>query len=516
MKGLSYMPYSGSKSQQQIIQFGGIRYGRGGSNGELAESFNLSARQFPALSQRMARAVAGSYTAATAIFGKGKLCVVDGTKFLYGGEEKGTVSAGEKQIVSINTKIVIWPDMVYYDTEEDKFGTLGAKITVEANKAKFTTSTLEVELSGDAKLEGSFEENQAIEISGSSIENNNKEIVIRKVEGNTLTFYSDSFEAGTSTTAVTIERKVPELKVICSASNRLWGADDTTIWACALGDPLTWYNYDGLSTDSFTVAVGTDGPFTMCCEYGSNVLFFKEDKLHKILGTSPKDYTMYTYTIQGAQEGSGRAGQVINEVLYYKGVEGVYAYNGGVPYLISDNFGTRRYDNARAGTDGQRYYISMRDTESGEWGLWTYDTERGIWLQEDNTHALGFTNFDGDLLFLTGDGKTAYKTGQEDPDGYAEQWSATFYPMDETVHGRKGFSKLCFRMELAPAAWVKAEIKEDFSPFKQIGIFHGERTRTATVAFRPGRCDTFQIRLSGTGRCVLKSMVREFDVGSEV
>ena len=52
MKGLPYMPYAANKTEQQIIQFGGVEYGKSGDNGALAESMNLSARQFPALSQR--------------------------------------------------------------------------------------------------------------------------------------------------------------------------------------------------------------------------------------------------------------------------------------------------------------------------------------------------------------------------------------------------------------------------------------------------------------------------------
>ena len=539
MKGLPYMPYEGGKYQQKIIQFGGIRYGRGGSDGELAESMNLSARQYPALSQRMERAEAGSYAAATAVFGKGKLCVVDGTKFLYDGVEKGTVTEGEKQIVSINTKIVIWPDMVCYDSEADEFSSLWKKVKVPAGKATFTGNTLTVqeftvvtgkdeegeeggadpaaeEEETTIKLEELFKENQAVEIAGASIEANNKEIVIRKVEGNTLTFYNDSFTAGDSSTELTIERRVPDLKIICASNNRVWGADDTTIWASALGDPFTWYNYDGLSTDSYAVAVGTDGPFTGCVEYGSNVLFFKEDKLHKVIGTSPKDYAIYTYTIQGIQNGSMRSAQVINEVLYYKGAEGVYAYNGGVPYLVSENFGTRRYGSASAASDGQRYYISMQDAETKEWGLWTLDTLRNIWLKEDDTHVLEFATLEGELLFLSEDGKTLYKMGQPDQDGKRIKWSATFYPMEENTHSRKGYSRLLMRIELAPGAWIKAEIKEDLGPWKTLSTVHGQRVRTAHVTFLPGRCDTFQIRLSGEGRCVVKSLVREFDTGSEV
>lgn len=507
---LPQIPYGSAKTTRQIVNFRGVRYGRGGSDGELAESLNLSSRQFPALSQRRARATVGTWSAPTAIFGKGELCVVDGTDFLYNGEKVGTVTAGEKQIVSINTKIVIWPDKKVYDTEAESFQDLGASVT--ASGVTFTDNS--ITMSGK-NLDQLFAANQAVEISGSSISANNKTIVIREVSSTKLTFYNDSFTAGQSTTDVTVERKIPDLKLICASNNRVWGCDDTTIWASALGDPLTWYNYDGLSTDSYAVAVGSDGAFSGCCAYGSNVLFWKEDVLHKVMGLQPSEYQIYTYTVQGPKQGCHKSLQVINEVLYYLGVEGVYAYAGGTPYLISENFGTRRFQAAAAGTDGRRYYISMQDTDSQEWGMWTYDTVQAIWLREDETHAADFSLLNGDMLFLSGN--TVFKTDQPDEaEGNKIKWSATFYPMDETIHNRKGYSKLYLRMELEPGAWVKTEIKEDFSPWMQRGVVHGERKRTETVTMLPGRCDTFQIRLSGEGRCVVKSLVREFDAGSEV
>lgn len=514
MQGLPYMPYAANKAEQQMIQFGGVEYGESGGDGALAESLNLSSRRFPALSQRTDRAVFGTYQNASAIFGKGKLCVVDGTAFLYGGVQKGTVIAGEKQIVSVNTKIVIWPDMVYYDTKEDKFGSISDEASIPSSQAVFTASTLTGTPSGTRSLADIFSANQAVKISGSSIAENNKEIVIRSVSGNTITFSDNSFTAGTSTTEVTIERRVPDLKVICASNNRLWGADDSTIWASALGDPLTWFNYDGLSTDSYSVAVGTDGPFTACCEYGSNVLFFKEDKLHKLIGSAPSEYSIYTYSIPGVQLGSLKSAQVINEILYYKGVDGMYAYNGGVPYLISANFGTRRFENARAGNDGRTYYISMRDETTKKWGLWTFDTERSIWLREDETHAIDFTALDGTLMFLADDGQV-YETDQGEG-GEKIRWFAQLYPMEETVRGKRGYSHLYLKYEMEPGAWMQVEIKEDMAPFRKIGAFHGDRKRTGTITMVPGRCDTFQVRLSGEGRCIVKTLVRELDIGSDV
>ncbi len=53
------------------------------------------------------------------------------------------------------------------------------------------------------------------------------------------------------------------------------------------------------------------------------------------------------------------------------------------------------------GTDGERYYISMR-TEKGDWELYVFDTLRAIWLREDATHALDWAYLDGRSTSWTG------------------------------------------------------------------------------------------------------------------
>ena len=113
---LPYMTAATGKNRKQIIAFAGLNYGQGAGDGELAESWGLSSARFPCLSQRDGRKTAGTYTSPTGLYARGKLCVVDGTDFLYDGKVVGHVTAGEKQFATINTKIVIFPDKVYYDT----------------------------------------------------------------------------------------------------------------------------------------------------------------------------------------------------------------------------------------------------------------------------------------------------------------------------------------------------------------------------------------------------------------
>ncbi|MEG1562883.1 MAG: hypothetical protein RR365_04030 [Bacteroides sp.] len=603
------LPYLGSspgRSQQQIVTFGGIHYGEGASSGELEESIGLSSARFPCLSQREGRKTFATYTSPTGLYARGALCVVDGTDFLYDSRIIGTVTAGEKQFATINTKIVIFPDKKYYDTTTGEFGSLEANYTVYPGTLTFTDSVITIPAAcyydaetedgsipnvvavkaftvyasaninvstgvltlgasssktaatlavGDIitddcetgkykvisycalqsddtyliqyKLHAStlhsypalntvFNLGDAVEISGcGSVPANNKTAIVRKITATTMTFYSGTLTAGSETWKVALKRTVPNLSCICECDNRIWGAAGQTIYASALGDPKNFNVYDGLSTDSFAVAVGTDGDFTGCIAYSSSVIFWKEHCYHKIMGSVPSDYSYNTYTVPGLQAGSEKSMVIINEVLYYKGRGGIYAFTGGTPELISENFGTRRYTDAVAGTDGESYYISVSD-ERGEWSLFVYDTLLGIWLREDATHASDFASLDGVLYYLDHITKKVMMTGQDYSEEGRIDWTASFAPFTEQAQGRKCYSKLYLRLELTDGAWMQVLISCDGEPWHKVWSTHDSAEPALTAYFRPTRCDSFRVRLAGKGQVKIKSFVREFETGSEV
>lgn len=504
-----------SRTRQQILQFGGIHYGKTTGDGDLSESRNLSSRDWPALSQRLDRKELPGYSSPTAIYARDKLVAVDGEALLYDGAAVGAVSPGEKQIVQVNSKICVFPDKVYYDTDTKTFGKMAEKLTLSAADVTFTEKSLA--LGGDpaegGPLSSFFKPGQAIEISGCSIAENNKSIIIRAAEGNTLTFSADSLTAGSSSTDVTLERRIPDLSQVCEANNRLWGVEGRVIWASALGDPLTFYNYDGISTDSYAVSAGTGQAFTGCAAYGNNVLFWTEDSLYRMYGSDPSEYRLYNDTVSGLQAGSAKSMAVINGVLYYKGEDGIFAYAGNAPMLCSDAFGNRRYQKARAGVDGQFYYISMQDVETMEWGLWVYDTLQGIWMREDETHAVDFARLDGNLLMLTANGKLQ-KLGQASS-GETIEWEAVLAPFDWSIPERKDYTGLYIQVELEPGAYLILEIREDSGPWRQAATLYAERVRNMSIPVFPNHCDTLQVRLKGKGRCLIRQAAREYVIGGK-
>lgn len=152
------MKYVENRSKKTIVQFLGVNYGEDGTDGQFAETKNLSSRMFPCLSQRVGREVQlWEYTAPSAVWYRDGLIVVDGAELKHNGVKVGTVSPGKKQFANVNTKVVIFPDKVMYDTESKEFRSLEAEYTSEANALEFADEkTLKVHLgSFRAEITGS-------------------------------------------------------------------------------------------------------------------------------------------------------------------------------------------------------------------------------------------------------------------------------------------------------------------------------------------------------------------------
>ncbi len=504
-KMLPYLKRESNRTEQYIVRFRGINYDEGYQDGDLAESENLSSEKFPFMTPRRQRTQMRQYTAPSTLHTKDGLLVIDGTSVIYNGTVVGTVTEGKKQTATIGNYIVIFPDKVYYDTAN---GTLQSmEEHYSAAGLVFTTSTITT--TGD---DWRFRVGDAVEITGCTKEGNNKTIVVRSVEGKVLTFYDNSFEEATESGIVKLSRNVPDLEYICESNYRLWGVKDNTILGSKYSDPLNFFNYDGLTGDSYYIDVGSDGKFTGCAAYGSHVCFFKENMVHKLYGSKPSNYQILSSQVYGVQEGSERSICTINEQLIYKGVHGVYAYSGGIPERI-DKFGARRFSEAAAATDGEKYYISMRNGEG--WHLYVYDILKGIWLREDATHAVDLAQYEGSVYFIDADGGL-YKIDREATREDVE-WSATFCPFHETMDERKGYARFNMRITMAAGAWLAVDIKTDLDEvWKEYYVTHNERARIISVPIIPTRCDSVNVRVRGMGDCTIQAFVREFTVGSDV
>lgn len=390
------------------------------------------------------------------------------------------------------------------------------KLTFEDNSFTVATEVGSITITRKVVGEFPFREGDAVSITGCSNSGNNKEteIVIRSVTSDELTFDDNAFTAvNNEENEVTIKRTVPDLDFICESNYRLWGTHGNTIYSSKFSDPFNFKVFDNLANDSYAIEVGSEGEFTGCIPYSSHICFFKENTLHKLYGSKPSNFQITTVNVYGVQSGSERSMQIVNEQLLYKGVGGVYSYTGGVPELISEKFGTKRYSDAVACCDGEKYYISMKQGDT--WNMFVFDVLKNIWLREDDVHAVDMTFFDGKVYYLDAKGGLYYIDKTADRNDI--EWGATFCTMHETMNERKGYSKFHLRMDLSAGAWLAVDIKTDNDlQWRQIYTTHNEKAKTVSIPIIPTRCDSIDIRLRGKGKCTVKAFIREFTVGSDV
>ena len=103
--------------------------------------------------------------------------------------------------------------------------------------------------------------------------------------------------------------------------------------------------------------------------------------------------------------------------------------------------------------------MAKEDTEdTGTWETLSFGTDTGLWLKESEEQTLAFANLDGVLYSLTPEGIFCHGGEADGAEGKPIPWSATFAPFTETVHSKKGYSRLLLRLELEELIKITASI----------------------------------------------------------
>lgn len=331
-------------------------------------------------------------------------------------------------------------------------------------------------------------------------------------------------EAKTITNAITVERRMPEMDYLIESENRLWGcrygqaADGQVVnelYACKLGDFRNWECYMGVATDSYRVSLGSDGPFTGAFTYLGHPTFFKEECLHKVFGSYPAQYQVQTTACRGVERGSRKSLAIVNEVLYYKGRNGICAYDGSLPAEISGNLGDIRYRNAVGGGYGNKYYVSMESQEGRS--LFSYDTARNLWAKENDPNPQAFCNARNGLYFIDGAGRILTISGGEQEAEADVEWMAQTGVLGLDSTESKYFPKLSLRVQMEAGAWLEIALEyDDRGVFEPVFHFRSSgRLESFTVPVRPKRCDHMRIRIRGCGKVWIYSITKSVAAGAE-
>ena len=327
-------------------------------------------------------------------------------------------------------------------------------------------------------------------------------------------------DGGDQEAALTVARKMPDLDFICENENRLWGCKGDTIYASKLGDPFNWNVFDGVATDSYAVEVGSAGDFTGCVSYLGYPCFFKDQAIYKVYGDRPSNYQVMSSASLGTAPGNERSFAIAGEILFYLSRVGIVSYSGGIPQSIAAPFGTQRFTEAVAGSDGVNYFVSMQDMDK-TWGMYVFDTGKNMWEKEDQLQVLDF-GWDTELYFLAADGKLWMNgNARTVPDGaQLEPAVESFVEFGDFVEGNpnvKGTSKLQIRMELGEGASVTISMLFDsVGQWEEVATLTTAKKRSYYLPIIPRRSDHFRIKITGTGDWKIYSIVRENYSGSEL
>ncbi len=316
-----------------------------------------------------------------------------------------------------------------------------------------------------------------------------------------------------------VERCVPDLDYLTECDNRVWGCSskENVIYGCKLGDPTNWFSYRGIAADSYAVTVGSDGPFTGAAACMGSVLFFKENTLHKLYGSKPSDFQLSSLRCRGVAKNAARSLCVLNETLYYLSPDGVMAWDGSIPAKVSHALAGSRLLDVRQAVGGAldgRYYLHV--SRDDEVRLLVYDTERGLWHEEDvSGYEMAST---GGQLYLW-DGSALWAA---DPDraaaGQSEGGVETAVPF-ELVSGdvwmdsteERYLTRLTLRLDAACRSQLKVEICYDGGPWETAAdlTLEGPR-RNCDLPLVPRRCASFRLRLRGSGQITLRGLAKTF------
>lgn len=348
----------------------------------------------------------------------------------------------------------------------------------------------------------------------------------------------DSDGSHYSTRRVYFKRKMPQMDFIIESENRLWGCfygigEDgkvlNEIYASKLGDFKNWRCYMGVSTDSYAASCGTDGQWTGAITHLGFPLFFKENVLHKVYGQFPSNFQIQTTACRGVQKGAGKSLAIVNETLFYKGRNGVCAYDGSLPIEMSQALGQSHFsgvddsntdalrNGAVGGAHNGKYYISMKDENSGEWGLYVYDTMRDMWIHEDGLRADDICSCRDDLYITDHDtGDIIIETGGEEPTEGRVSWMATTGDLGLSSPDHKYISKLNVRMSLAKGSVVHILIEYDSDgQWHHVSETVGTDFRAFTMPIRTRRCDHLRLKFSGVGEAKIYSISKTIAEGSD-
>ncbi|MBR5271485.1 MAG: hypothetical protein IKV64_04800 [Clostridia bacterium] len=232
--------------------------------------------------------------------------------------------------------------------------------------------------------------------------NINGEVVIPK---NYINFsYNDDYRLTSANhTGAVIRKAMPIMNSVCIQNNRLWGVNPNGeyIYASKSGDFREFNKFEGISSDSYYVGIGSGGEFVGIYAYKNYVMAFKRNCMYLISGTLPTNFTI-SRTVEGIGCIDIKSCSICGTSLYFLAQDGFYRFDGVSFEKISKKLGYKYIAATGHGTNNKYYAYATR--EDGQKELLVFDAQRGLWHTMSSGTVNGFFSCDGkDYLVCTDD-----------------------------------------------------------------------------------------------------------------
>ena len=494
--------------------------------GALRECRNL-VRRDDALVAGRARAVHATAAAPEGLLVTDRVVWADGTKIKVNGIDAATVSEGQKQLIPFGQQVLVLPDKLLVDTKngtsraiEHTFTAVGqvtytmclldgtpvtltdtmteeaedGTCAVEAGQVMMASRGIWSPVAGvlvkiaSTGIGSGFAEGDGVTIAGSAVIENGSYVLEAASENEITVSAVMAAESAVTDDTLTVSRAMPDLEFACEMDNRVWGVAGDTVYASRLGDATNWQVYEGLSTDSYAVALAAPGSFSGIIRQGSGLVIFRQDCFYKLSGNTPSTFRLRRCDLPGIPEGAEKSLTACMENLFFFTGESYVMYDGAEETEVSLPLGGEKLTGPVAWTEGES--VCLCGTVSGAVRLYRLRVPAMSWTEETTPAAVsagsgGFRMLADGSITKPGSGSVA--------------WELQTAPMGTRELRGERLSAVGVGLTLPQGSTARLSVRYDGGEWQVLRDIENGESRTERFYVFPRESGNFSIRLSGTG-----------------
>jgi len=527
------LPGSPRRERVTVSAFGGEASLNGG--GRVEDMVNMSPRRAPALATRLLRGMlmplVGKGEAHGMAAFDGKLYFVRGT-VLYCLTADAVVSVGsvsdtDKRFFVFGDCLYLFPDKLYLKAGEAELRPMEIDSGV-LDVCKFREHDITLP-EGMSWTGLGFAVGDCLRVvnADTNIPAPEGDFLIEELRGRVATV-SENFSV-TYESRARLLRVIPDLERVCVSGNRVYGIAGRDIYVSAAGNAMNFFSRGAENgSDGAVIRLDSDGDLTACAAWQGYVVFFKADRICKLLGTRSDSFSIQDRPAVGLSASMADTLCEVSGALYYLTESGAYRYRGQEPERISEP-GEIGFSGGCGGTDGYAYYVAVCRSD-GARRQYCYLPATGEWYGEDGLHPVCMIRYreflciqdaDGYLWLTSSDGRRTGCLYDERRTGKIPA-SSVVLPPDYGL--QPAGSRLTYvfirasaeedgRLEVMADYAIGAVGKDaDGSDAVSLGVFYGGmKDRLLRIPVHAPVSDGVRLRLIMEGDWVIHSVTREYE-----